>query len=89
MAFGLREQFNFTVHAKVEFAHIDEDNRSVRGRCACHHIARVLLVPWGVGNDVFAARCGEVTICHVDGDALFALGFQSIGEQCQIHTVVV
>ena len=37
-----------------------------------------------VGQDEFALRRGEVTIGDVDGDALFTLRAQAVGEQSEI-----
>ncbi|KAG0761039.1 hypothetical protein G6F22_018981 [Rhizopus arrhizus] len=57
---------------------VDQDDRDVGRRGPRDHVARVLLVPWRVGNDEFARRRGEVAIGHVDGDALLPLGFQPV-----------
>ncbi|MPN30564.1 hypothetical protein SDC9_178035 [bioreactor metagenome] len=38
----------------------------------------------GVGDDVLARAGREVAIGDVDGDALFALGLQAVGEQGQV-----
>ena len=73
---GLRE------HA---FSGIYQNNREVGGRRRRDHVAGVLLMPRRVGDDVFARAGREIAICHVDGDALLALGLQTIGEQGQIH----
>ena len=61
-------------------AGVDEDDGQVgRGR-AGHHVARVLDVAGRVGDDELAARRGEVAVSDVDGDALFALGAEAVGE---------
>ena len=39
----------------------------------------------GVADDELAPVGGEVAVGHVDGDALFALGRQAVGELRQIH----
>jgi hypothetical protein len=65
-------------------AGIDEDDGEVGRRGARHHVARVLHVPGGVGDDELAARRREVAIGDVDGDALLALGAQAVGEVGEI-----
>jgi hypothetical protein len=57
-------------------ARIDEDEREVGGRCAGHHVARVLDVTRCVGDDELPLRRREVAVGDVDGDALLALGAQ-------------
>ncbi len=42
-------------------------------------------MPGRVGDDEFALGRREVTVSHINGDALFALGFQTIGQQRQIN----
>ena len=66
------------------FARINEDDRQVGGRGGGDHVARVLLVAGGIGNDVFARAGGEITVSDVDGNALFALGLQTVGEQREV-----
>ena len=63
---------------------IDQQDGQVRGRRAGRHVARVLLVPGGVGEDELATRRREVAIGDVNGDALLALGLQAVGEQGKI-----
>ena len=50
-----------------------------------HHVAGVLLMPRGVGNDELAPVSGEKTVGHVDGDALFALGGQAVHQQGEVQ----
>ena len=69
-------------------AGVDEHDRDVGGRCAGDHVARVLRVARRVGDDEAAARCGEVAMSDVDGDALLALGTQTIGQQCEVALAV-
>ena len=59
-------------------ARIEQDHRKVGRRGASDHVARVLLVTWGVGHDELAPLGGEEAVGHVDGDALLALGGQTI-----------
>ena len=65
-------------------AGIDQDERDVRVRRPGHHVARVLGVARGVGDDELALWRGEIAVGHVDGDALLALGPQPVGEQRQV-----
>ena len=37
-----------------------------------------------IANDELACLGTEITVGHVDGDALFTLRAQSIGKQCQV-----
>ena len=62
------------------FAGVDEDDSDICGRGAGSHVARVLLVAGGVGDDEFAFRGREVAVGDVDGDALLALGAKAVGE---------
>ena len=89
VAFGLCQQCDVVLNREIEFAYVHEDNRGMRGRCAGDHVARVLLVSRCVGDDVFAARCGEVAIRDVNGDALLALGLQPIGKQGEVNAIVI
>ena len=41
-------------------------------------------MPRRVRNDELSQRRLEIAIGHVDGDALFSFGAQSVGEQCKI-----
>ena len=61
----------------------------MRGRCTRDHIARVLLMTGCVGDDVFTAWRGEIAIRDVNRDALFAFGFQAVGEQGEVNAVVI
>jgi hypothetical protein len=43
----------------------------------------------GVGDDEFPLGRGEVAVGDVDGDALFAFGLESVGEQGRSKSVPV
>ncbi len=60
---------------------VDQDDREVDVRRAGDHVPGVLHVPRAVRDDEGTSRGREVPPRHVDGDALFALGAQTIGEQ--------
>ena len=65
-------------------ARVHEQDGQVRRRGAGRHVARVLLVAGRVGEDELAPRGREVPVGDVDGDALFALGLEAVGEQREI-----
>ena len=69
-------------------AGVDQHDGQVRGGGAGGHVAGVLLMPRRIGDDELAPRGGEVAIGHVDGDALLALGAQTVGEQRQVQRAV-
>jgi hypothetical protein len=69
-------------------AGVDEHDRQVGGRGAGHHVAGVLDVARGVGDDELALRRGEVAVGDVDRDALLALGAQAVGEQREVDVLV-
>ena len=66
---------------------VDQDDRQVGRRAAGDHVAGILLVPGGVGDDELAVVGREIAIGHVDGDALLALGFQAIEQKGVIDVV--
>ena len=66
---------------------VHQDHRQVHGRGAGRHIARVLLVPRAVRDDVLAHFGVEVSVSDVDRDALLALGLQAVHEQREVHRV--
>ena len=69
-------------------AGIDEDDGEVGGGGTRHHVAGVLDVSGGVGDDELALGRGEVAVGHINGDALLAFGPQSVGEQREVHLLV-
>ena len=79
VALGLRDD---------ALARVDKHDREVRGGSARDHVARVLLVAGGVGDDEAALRGREVAVCDVDRDPLLSLGAQAVGEQRQVQEVV-
>jgi hypothetical protein len=66
-------------------ARVDQDDGEVGGGGARHHVAGVLDVAGGVGDDELAARGGEIAVGDVDGDALLALGAEAVGEEREIQ----
>ena len=69
-------------------AGVDQDHGQVGGRVPGDHVAGVLHVPRGVGDDELPGRRGEVAVGHVDGDALLPLGPQAVGQQGEVGVVV-
>jgi hypothetical protein len=75
---------------------IDEDDGQVGGGGTGDHVAGVLFVSGTIGNDEFPPVCAEVTVGHIDGDALFAFGFESVEQEgivdilaCMAHAFAV
>ena len=66
-------------------AGVDEDDDGIGGRGSRDHIPGVLHVSGAVGKDERATVGGEVPVGDVDGDALFAFGPQTVGEQSEIE----
>ena len=69
-------------------AGVDEHDHQLCGGCAGHHVAGVLDVARGVGDDEFPLGRGEVAVGDVDGDALLAFGAQPVGDQREVGVVV-
>ncbi len=65
-------------------AGVDQHDRELGGGGAGDHVAGVLHVAGGVGQDEPAPGGGEVAVGDVDGDALLALGPQAVGEQREV-----
>ena len=69
-------------------AGVDQHDGQVGRRVPGDHVAGVLDVAGGVGDDELAGRGGEVAVGHVDGDALLPLGPQAVGQQGQVGVLV-
>src|SRR3546814_20082489 len=65
-------------------ARVDQDDGEVGGRRSGDHVARVLLVPRGVGDDELALLGREKAISDVDGDPLLAFGGAAADEQREV-----
>ena len=59
-------------------ARIDQQHREIRRRGAGHHVAGVLLVTRGVGDDERAPRRRKEAVGDIDRDALLALVFEPV-----------
>ena len=66
-------------------AGVDEDDGEVGGRGAGDHVAGVLLVARGVGDDELAPLGGEEAVGDVDGDALLALGGEAVDQEGEVE----
>ena len=64
---------------------VHQDHRQVRGGRPGDHVARVLLVPGCVRDNVTPPRGGEVAVGHVDGDALLALGGKTVDQEGEVE----
>ena len=83
MAACLWQQFQCGV-LPIQFAGIDQHHSRIGTGCSRDHVARVLLMPRRIANDEFALFGGEIAVSHINGDALFAFGRQTIGQECQV-----
>ncbi|RMV96151.1 hypothetical protein ALP01_05381 [Pseudomonas caricapapayae] len=68
-------------------ARIHQNDRQVTGRSTSGHVTGVLLMSWRIGNDELALGRGEIAIRDIDGDALLALGLQTVHQQRQIDVI--
>ena len=66
-------------------AGVDQDDGQVGGRGAGRHVAGVLLVARGVGDDELPPLGGEEPVGDVDGDALLALGRRPSTQQGEVE----
>ncbi len=70
-------------------AGVDEDHGDVGGRGAGDHVAGVLLVARGVGDDELAVLGREEPVRDVDRDALLAFGRQTIEEEGEVEVAAL
>ena len=68
-------------------AGVDQDDGELGVGSAGRHVAGILFVAGGVGDHEGAARRVEEAVGDVDGDALFALGLESVHQQRKIDIV--
>jgi len=68
---------------------VDEDNDEVGVRGAGDHVAGILDMTRGVGNDEFTPRRRKIFVGDVDGNALFPFGAQAIREEGQVDPAVL
>ena len=69
-------------------AGVDQQDGHVGVRGAGEHVAGVALVAGRVGQDVAAVGGREEAVRHVDGDALFAFGTQTVRQRGEIGDAV-
>ena len=62
-------------------AGVDQNDRQVTGGCPGSHVAGVLLVAGAVGDNELALVGREIAVRDVDGDSLFAFGFQTVRQK--------
>ncbi len=63
---------------------VNQDHGEIRGAGSRCHVASVLFVARSVRDDEFAFGGTEVTIGHVDRDALLAFFLQAVSCQCRV-----
>ena len=64
---------------------IDQDDRQITGRRTGRHVTGVLLMAWRISNDKFTFWRREITVSHINGDALLTLRLQTIHQQREIE----
>jgi len=64
---------------------VNQNDRQVGGRSAGRHVAGILLVAGGIGDDELALLGREKAISEIDGDLLFALGRKSVEQQREVE----
>lgn len=67
---------------------VDQDDREFGRGGSGDHVAGVLHVAGGAGEDEAPGSGGEVAVGDIDGDALFALGTQAVREQRQVQALL-
>ena len=70
-------------------ARVEQDHGAVGGRGAGDHVARVLLVPRRVGDDVLAGVGREEAVGDVDRDPLLALGGEPVEEEREVELLAL
>ena len=65
-------------------AGVHEDHSHVGRGSACDHVTGILYMSRRVGNDELPLGGGKIAVGHINGDALFPFGPQTVGEQCQV-----
>ena len=69
-------------------AGVDQDDCEIAIGGAGGHVAGVLFVAGGVGDDELTPGGGKIAVGDVDGNALFAFCLQAVDEQRQVEIAV-
>jgi hypothetical protein len=69
-------------------AGIDQNDRQVARAGTRRHVAGVLLVSGGVGDDELALVGREVAVSDIDRNTLLTLGLEAVGQQRQIDFAI-
>ena len=69
-------------------AGVDEDHGKIGCRRAGSHVAGILFVPRGIGDDEGASGGRECAISNIDRYALFAFRLQAVHQQRQVQCAV-
>src|SRR5690554_1396817 len=64
---------------------VDQNHCHIGSGGSGNHVAGILFMAGGVGNNEFAFWSGEIPIGHVDGNTLFTLGGKAVYQQCQVY----
>ena len=68
-------------------ARIHEDDGEIGCGAACNHVACILLMSRGVGDDELTLVRGEIAVGHIDGDAFLALCLEAVKQQGIVDAV--
>ena len=67
---------------------INKNNDQVRIGCTCDHVACVLNMTRCIGDDEFSLWSREIFVGHINGNALFPFGPQSISKQRKVNLTI-
>ena len=70
-------------------ASVNEHDSHLCCGCACHHIAGVLLMTWGVCDYESPLVSGEEAISNINRYTLFALGLKTISQQRKVNCLTL
>src|SRR5579862_3495494 len=68
-------------------AGIYQYNGKVSRRCSGYHVPGILNMSGCICNDELSLWSRKITVCHINGNALFALCFQSISKQSKVYII--
>ena len=70
-------------------AGIYQEHSQICRRCAGCHIARILLMTGGIGDDKLSVFCGKKTISNINRDALFTFRCQAVDQKSEVNILTL